>query len=182
MPENDPDHIDLSSLRGALSTERSALRAATFEAKAAEERLRTAIRLHGAHSQEATTARDESSNAKKLVSSALASSQKAGLALSQALGRLALKPGEEVSMLSPDPIVLLPLRIETRFGKDDAGVNVLRVRIYPDEICAELHELELTEGEKAAAQAFWEAGWDPTNEMTAWKQLVRATSSVTRAA
>jgi hypothetical protein len=43
-------------------------------------------------------------------------------------------PDEDLARLSAkNPLVLFPVRIETRFGNDDGG-PVLRVRVYPDEI------------------------------------------------
>ena len=47
-------------------------------------------------------------------------------------------------------IVLLPLRIETRFDGD-----VLKVRVYPDEIFMDSHERALTLEEQAAARKYY---------------------------
>ena len=86
-----------------------------------------------------------------------------------------LLPGEatDVDTLSAAfPIVLLPVRLETRFGQDDSGGEVLRVRVYPDELMADTHEPPLTEQERDAGIAFWRDGWVVENERHAWRALV----------
>jgi hypothetical protein len=52
------------------------------------------------------------------------------------------------------PILLLPLRIETRFGQSDGQPN-LRVRIFLDDIAIAQHEKALTVAEVDAGQAYW---------------------------
>jgi hypothetical protein len=88
----------------------------------------------------------------------------------------------DVARLTADfPIVLLPVRIETRFAKDVAGATSLKVRIYPDELMADTHEPPLTEAEREAGLTYWRAGWQPENEKDAWRALV-ANSPAPRAA
>jgi predicted nucleic acid-binding Zn-ribbon protein len=52
------------------------------------------------------------------------------------------------------PIMLLPLRIETRFKEVD-GRNELWVRVFPDEIAVTTHEKILTEREQTHGIAYW---------------------------
>jgi hypothetical protein len=70
------------------------------------------------------------------------------------------------------PLVLLPLRLETRFAS--AGdTPELWIRVYPDEIHADAHEHELTEQEAAAGRAYWTAVWrDDSARRTAWQVLL----------
>jgi hypothetical protein len=68
--------------------------------------------------------------------------------------------------------VLLPVRIETRFGKDDNGGDILKVRIFPDELMADVHEPPLTKEERVAGEKFWRDGWAPEKERDAWRALV----------
>ena len=70
------------------------------------------------------------------------------------------EPGTEVARLSTEyPIVLLPVRIETRFDLPAApGKPVLRVRVYPDEIFADDFEKRLTRAEEAGGRAYWAPG------------------------
>lgn len=78
------------------------------------------------------------------------------------------------------PLVLLPVRLETRF--DHARATLL-IRIYPDEIFADTHEPQLTEAEEAAGIEYWGTIWkaDEAVERSAWGRLV-ARSTATRAA
>lgn len=65
------------------------------------------------------------------------------------------------------PIALLPVRLETRFSGSD-----LLIRIYPDEIAIQTHEVPLNSDEAAAGRTYWNSGWDPTKEADAWRVLI----------
>jgi hypothetical protein len=76
------------------------------------------------------------------------------------------------------PLVLLPVRLETRFRGDE-----LVVRIYPDAIHVEDHEPELTDQEVAAGRRYWETTWRggpegsataDAAELAAWRELAGA--------
>jgi hypothetical protein len=56
------------------------------------------------------------------------------------------------------PLLLLPFRIETRFGTG-AGGGELWIRVYPDQICIDSHEDELTKEEETDGKAYWQALW-----------------------
>src|SRR5215207_78002 len=72
-----------------------------------------------------------------------------------------------------EPLVLLPVRLETRFGTSGQQTT-LRVRIYPDEVHVDDLVRGLTEEEAAAGRAYWAAAWaDPVPE-NAWPALVEA--------
>jgi len=72
-----------------------------------------------------------------------------------------------------DPLVLFPVRLETRFGSD-GGETTLRVRIYPDEIHVDDLVRGLTADEITAGTTYWTAAWaDPVPE-AAWTNLVAA--------
>ena len=72
------------------------------------------------------------------------------------------------------PILLLPVRIETRFFKNGTE---LRIRIYPDQVHLNAHEPELTESEHRAGKWYWEQRWsNAVNDVTAsaWRALVKS--------
>src|SRR5437588_6060624 len=70
------------------------------------------------------------------------------------------------------PLVLLPVKIQTRFLPVGAPTE-LAVRIYPDVVFGDTHEEALTAAEGDAGQAYWTDGWDPANEADAWRALLR---------
>lgn len=74
-----------------------------------------------------------------------------------------------------EPLVLLPVRLETRFGTS-GGQTTLRVRIYPDEIHVDELVRGLTEDEFVAGQTYWSAAWSDPVPATAWPDLVSAVS------
>jgi len=83
----------------------------------------------------------------------------------------------DVARLSADyPIVMLPVRIETRFKTVDNAFQ-LWLRIYPDEIMADLHEPELTQEEADAGQTYWTTAWNADKEPDAWREIVDGTRS-----
>jgi hypothetical protein len=80
------------------------------------------------------------------------------------------------------PILLLPVRVETRFGTaPDTGGRQLWVRIFPDECSIDTFEDGLSEDEVAAARRYWVATWAAggieTQERTAWRGLVAGCGS-----
>jgi hypothetical protein len=91
-------------------------------------------------------------------------------------------PREHLAKLSDRyPILLLPLRLETRFTTGAAGTPQLWVRVYPDTCLVDTFEPSLTEQEVDNAQAFWARVWraagDETLERAGWRELVAAHGS-----
>ena len=71
------------------------------------------------------------------------------------------------------PIMLLPLRLETRFKDTDKGEQ-LWVRVYPDEVAVTTHETILTEREVDFGVAYWKTLRGATDEKVrkdAWRAL-----------
>ncbi len=75
-----------------------------------------------------------------------------------------------------DPLVLLPVRLETRFGTA-RGRTTLRVRIYPDEIHVDDLARGLTPEETDAGRAFWTSVWSESPSETAWPTLITGVGS-----
>jgi hypothetical protein len=86
-------------------------------------------------------------------------------------------PPELTEALAPSehPLLLLPVRLETRFFPQPDGTYELRVRIYPDQIHIDTHEQALSRDEVQWGRHFWEQTWragnDETTERAAWQQL-----------
>ena len=139
-------------------------------------------RAHVPDDQAPTAARAALQNAREALRGAVTREQQARAAVDAALAELLGATATEVDTLSAAfPIVLLPVRLETRFAKDANGGDILKVRIYPDELMADTHEPPLTEDERAAGERFWRDGWAAENEREAWRALV-ATLPAFRAA
>jgi hypothetical protein len=69
------------------------------------------------------------------------------------------------------PLVLLPVRVETRYSTDNTQ---LRVRIYPDTVHVEALDEGLTADERAAGIAYWTALWPTGDTSSAWPTLANA--------
>ena len=73
------------------------------------------------------------------------------------------------------PLVLFPVRLETRFFQQPDGSFELRVRVYPDQVQLDSHEPELTAEERAWGRHGWEQQWragnDEQAQARAWRQL-----------
>ena len=73
------------------------------------------------------------------------------------------------------PLVLLPVRLETRFFTLDNNVMELRVRISPDRVHVDTHEPELTTDERAWGSLYWQQDWKAGNDLKrrsdAWRSL-----------
>lgn len=91
-------------------------------------------------------------------------------------------PSESITQLSDRiPILLFPLRLETRFKTTTSGQPQLWVRAYPDSCLIDSFEPSLTEQEVASVKAFWLAIWRAREveslERAAWRHLVAAHGS-----
>ena len=98
---------------------------------------------------------------------------------SELLGRFApqLDPRESIGALDDStPILMVPLRLETRFKPVVGGGTELWVRVFPDEWAADAFEADLSEQEIASAQLFWAQHWAAgrlrDERLGAWRNLV----------
>lgn len=73
------------------------------------------------------------------------------------------------------PLVLLPVRLETRFVPGVAGGLAIKIRVYPDTIHADTHEGGVTAGEAEWGRHYWQTIWraatDQERRKAAWRQL-----------
>jgi hypothetical protein len=74
---------------------------------------------------------------------------------------------------SDTPLILLPLRVETRYTADGQH---LRVRIYPDTIHIDRLNRSIATKELEAGELYWRSVWsaDETGQEQAWARLVGA--------
>jgi hypothetical protein len=83
--------------------------------------------------------------------------------------------GTRLSFGAAQPVVLFPVRLETRFFPEADGSSELRVRVYPDKIHIDSHEPQLTAEELTWGRHFWEQTWraagDEERAKAAWRQL-----------
>src|SRR5215218_3098214 len=83
--------------------------------------------------------------------------------------------GMPLSTAPARPVVLFPMRLETRYFPLADGSTELRVRVYPDRVHIDSHEPALTADELTWGQHFWEQTWragnDEERRKTAWRQL-----------
>ncbi|MFK0124284.1 hypothetical protein ACIQSP_13295 [Streptomyces nigra] len=77
-----------------------------------------------------------------------------------------------------DPLLLLPLRLETVYRNAGEAALELLIRAYPDDIHIDSHDATLTTAERAATEAYWREVWaaGPHYERRqgAWTRLVAA--------
>ncbi|XUL85297.1 hypothetical protein ACQ86D_00140 [Streptomyces galilaeus] len=172
-PELPPALARIDEQRNAIAAARRDLRSrriAVQDAEAALADLQRSVR------RRETQRVDEARGRVIAARTALAEAKTAAAAtaaslrplIDEALPRM---PEDEVGQLAADrPIVLLPVRLETRFADSE-----LLVRIYPDNIFVDSHEPELTDLEIVDGEEFWTNAWpDEASERTAWKVLVDA--------
>jgi hypothetical protein len=139
-----------------------------------DEELAAHRRRHDRLAQRAEEAREAEAAAARALAESLAA-------------KLADEEADDAAGLAADvPVVLLPVRIETRFAEALPELELaaarladlrprpeLFVRIYPDDIHATTHEAGLTENERVLGERFWRAAWpDEAAERDAWRILV----------
>ena len=92
-----------------------------------------------------------------------------------------LNPVDEIGVLNDSlPLLLFPLRLETRF-KSTGNQQQLWLRVYPDDCNINSKEELLSESEFNNARSFWIAMWKAggieAEERGAWKSLVNSHGS-----
>jgi hypothetical protein len=170
------DLTPLRNARSAFRTARQALLTALDNVGTAAAALADAQRRFAAGRPELAAAVQANSDAISAAATARANEKTAranvltaisnwvtGVSIDADLGRLQ----------SATPLVLFPVRIETRFGTDASGNPVLRVRIFPDEIFINLHEPAVTRDEFNAGVAYYKQRDAGGNEGELWRQIIQ---------
>ena len=166
------------SARRALVDSRKAVNDLHVSISAERKNLEMLKRQHGPQDERVVAAERKVAESEGTLKDARQTAVNADARLNELIrGSLGLGIDRDVARLSAQyPIVMLPVRIETRF-KPVNNVPHLWLRIYPDEIVADFHEPELTEQELEAGKTFWKAAWNPTGEADAWKAIVAGAMS-----
>jgi hypothetical protein len=179
---------DFDQLRDQLAAHRSEREQARVDAllvaesvRAIDRALATARRSGSEDVAELERRRRQAVGNAKDASARLVELDGRGVAIADALSTFT-DPVVGVTRLSDrQPILLFPLRLETRFKQSAAGQPQLWVRVYPDECLVDGFEESLTETEATAGTAFWAAVWracgDEGLERAAWRELVATCGS-----
>lgn len=169
---------ELSSRGEAANNARSALRNLnTSLARLEAERLALqrsggnisalAAQINGLTSTQIPAARTALANAETALRTSLAK-------LDSELPREALFSSLGVN----EPILLLPVRLETRYFRPPTGNAQLLVRVFPDDIHLESHDPDLTQDEVERTlryRTLFKAAGDSTDDrLRAWQELVAA--------
>ncbi len=85
------------------------------------------------------------------------------------------------ALAAATPLLLLPVRIETRFADDAGDGAALLLRVYPDTLSTSSFEEALTQDEVAAGTTYWNLVWaagnppaDPDAVRAPWRVLAGA--------
>ncbi|MEQ9112701.1 MAG: hypothetical protein RID94_00450, partial [Miltoncostaeaceae bacterium] len=166
----------LRALRGAR-----ALREVRLDA--AEEDLRATVAAGVAEAGADRPPRKELADRERRQADRLRDALADGRALAALVARM--PQDQALQWLEPSvPLVLLPVRLETRYRRLADGAHDLWVRIYPEPLHIDAHEPGLSPAELEAARAFWTGGGaDPGSAGDdAWRTLCVAVGSEDRAA
>ncbi|HEX2442261.1 MAG TPA: hypothetical protein VHT71_28370, partial [Methylomirabilota bacterium] len=168
-------HAELAAAATARTAAVVALTRAELAAAVARDALVTARRGGNAAQVNAAQARVQTADA--AVAQARGALASAAADLDRHRGELTAGTGADdlPALVAADaPLLLLPVRLETRFDHHDQGTDLL-VRIYPDTAHVNAHEPELTADELAWGRRFLEqeraAAGNEAAARAAWAQL-----------
>jgi hypothetical protein len=190
-----PQAAPLAALRQQRIAADAALHAAITEVEAAQ-RARDAARLQPGADADGAAARYVQAQADYLAQRAERNNLLAQVAAQSAAAARADDDAASAQLFEglegDQPIALLPVRLETRYSRNALGqVDLLRLRIYPDDLHVQRHVAALTAAEQAAGQRYWSArfeghapqadgepdeAWQARRQRGAalWAELVRA--------
>src|SRR5688572_25680906 len=186
---------DLTALRRELAAARAnredsarALVGEQERLRRLEQELRDLERRHdarnSAHTQERDRLRRAIAESRAQTTRLRTARDAAGATLSGLNDRLEplVDPRRAIGGLSASyPIVLFPVRLETRFvavGSGGAPQTQLLVRVYPDDCQIDSFEPDLSDAEVTNLRRYWceraSAGRNETRERAAWRNLCAA--------
>jgi hypothetical protein len=162
------DRTPLDDARKAFAQARNARLQAQAGLAAANAALADISRTAAGSDSHLRAASEDAATRQQAVIDARGVEQAARSTVTSSLASWLLEdPALDIAQLeSRYPVVLIPVRVETRFVPESSE---LRVRVYPDEISADAHEPELSATERAAGQAYWAADKE---SLMAWQTLL----------
>ncbi|MBK8816034.1 MAG: hypothetical protein IPN42_11310 [Methylococcaceae bacterium] len=86
----------------------------------------------------------------------------------------AVNPTATALIGNDKPLVLLPVRLETRFFRNGTQIE-LWIRVFPDKIYVDTHEAQLTDEEVLWGNAYrdaWTKAQQENEKKACWRQLV----------
>jgi hypothetical protein len=149
----------LETIRAARDDARAARRVAIFEVQRLDGEIDQARRSAGTDREAAARLaelEEERKGAERVIAKRDRELASAVAGVRDRAAELLGPPPQKLieGLVDDIPILLLPLRLETRFG-EDAGVPVLRLRIFPDDASIAHHEKALTTEEVSAGETYW---------------------------
>ncbi|MGC4070209.1 MAG: hypothetical protein QM784_37225 [Polyangiaceae bacterium] len=163
--------LDIQISRKALAQARTTLISAQYDLEAASNALVEARRVYAPGTAELSDAEAAKESASVALQQARETEATAKTALQVQLGAWLpeeMEPTADLARLKGNqPIVLFPVRIETRFDG-----NLLKVRVFPDEILQSTHETALTTEEYAAAENYYVQLNEHGKEPELWRDLI----------
>jgi hypothetical protein len=172
---------ELAKARNGIAAAQQELAAKRAELAAARGKAAVAMRAGGAG---AAPLHDNAAALDKAVAAQQTKLNAIRATAKELIGRFAATdPQTGITALDGTlPILMFPVRIETRFRTAAAGTPQLWVRIYPDDCQVDAFETLLTQSELDTVIAFWTATWragtiDEAQERGAWKALVASSGS-----
>jgi hypothetical protein len=163
----DPKLLELAVARAAAATAEAELREISAEFAEAQKLVEVAVKQGVAVRIAAAKSKVvQIGKRRQLARAKFDAALKRVETLRKALSDATIPP------LSADvPIVLFPIRLETRFRTTQSATELL-IRIYPDDLHIDTHEPALTGPEIESGRRFWQQSWGPDgNELAAWNQL-----------
>lgn len=183
--------IEAQAARQALDDSEAALYRSRNQLRQKGDQLARAVRLGGVGSEVAQSLQREIQALESQIKNETEAINTAKSQLADILGAFPLleRPWELIESLKDHlPLLLFPVRIETRFVTVE-NQKELWVRMFPDDIAVHTHESELTQDEVNAGITYWKEVWrahhetkvgrraDVDREKGAWRVLVNAFGS-----
>ena len=159
-----PPSRRLESARNTFAAARESGAQLLAQVASREGELQQTLRDHDANDPAVVTAQGNLAQARQDLLRARSGERAAKDAVQSELDRWLGRfvPADDISevtdLSSELPLVLLPVKLQTRFLPVGAPTE-LQVRIYPDVLFADTHETALTAAEEAAGQAYWTRSW-----------------------